>query len=370
MAPSDESDEEKLPRLALAAPKPSPPKRKPARGKAILSGRARAIARTKKHRALSPSEALYIVATEAGFDSVEAYQLDCERQDNIFKAKDQASKNMHMTYVCPLTHGFFLNPVQWGDGHTYEESALKEYMEHQSPPYKSPITKEILLDSEYIPNIALRNALAHAIEAGVLTGGLVDEYKDGLKKREEDAKILAAIKVRAERLDRDALKTLGFVYYHGMYGTKKDAGKAFTTFKKAAELDDSTAMSMYGTMLVDGIGTMPRPSMGMAFVGMAASKGSEHAISLIAHSYQTGTRGFIKNQHEAMRWFSMMASATHKDADTRVRKLCNELFGALIALDQSPRDEEGNDSAGPFTPPYSPRSPEVPTRGLSTPLRF
>ena len=119
--------------------------------------------------------------------------LSCAHLASTVKAKeDLARKNMYMPYVCPLTHGLFLNPVTWGDGQTYEESALKEYMAHQSLPYKSPITKEILVDSDYIPNIALRNALARAIEAGVLTGGLVDEYKDGMKKREKDGEMTLA----------------------------------------------------------------------------------------------------------------------------------------------------------------------------------
>ena len=126
MAPSDDSEEESLP---LSARAPWPPKRRK-RYKAP-AGATKSIAKKKKRAhnrgiGITPSEVKEMLAAEAGFDSVEAYELDCERQNNIVKAKDQASRNMHMTYVCPLTHGFFLNPVQWGDGHTYEESALKE----------------------------------------------------------------------------------------------------------------------------------------------------------------------------------------------------------------------------------------------------
>ena len=359
MAPSDDSEEESLP---LSARAPLPPKW--CKRYKAPAGATKSIAKKKKRahsRGISPSEVREMLAAEAGFDSVEAYEFDRERRNNIVKAKDQASKNMHMTYVCPLTHGFFLNPVQWGDGHTYEESALKEYMAHQSPPYKSPITKEVIADPGYVPNVALRNALAHSIEAGVLTGGLVDEYNDGMKKREEDAKALAAIKVRAERLDKDALKALGFAYYNGSYGLKKDVAKAFPSFKTAAALGDPTAMSMYGQMLVDGMGSQPlRPSMGMAFVGMAAGQGSEHAMYLLAHSYQTGLRGFVRDLDEAKRWYLNMGAAEHKDAGTRLRDIAsnnlqclNDTAGVMPA-----QDGWGDENAGPFSPAYSPRSPE------------
>lgn len=356
MAPSDDSEEESLP-LSARAPWPKPRKRYKA-----PAGATKSIAKKKKRAhnrgvGISPSEVLEQLAAEAGFDSVEAYELDRERQDNVAKAKDQASRNMHMTYVCPLTHGFFLNPVQWGDGHTYEESALKEYMAHQSPPYRSPITKEVIADSEYVPNVALRNALAHSIEAGVLTGGLVDEYNEGMQKREEDAKALAVLKVRAERLDKDALRALGFAYYNGSYGLKKDVEKAFPSFKTAATLGDPTSMSMYGNMIVEGMGSLPpRPSMGMAFVGMAAGQGSEHAMYLIAHSYQTGTRGFVVDMDEAKRWYLMMGSATHKDAgplrdiaSNNLQLLNDDAADAMRAA-----DPWGDENAGP----YSPRSPE------------
>lgn len=358
MAPSDDSEEESLP---LSARAPWPPKR-PKGGKAP-AGATKSIAKKKKRarsRAITPSEVGEKLAAEAGFDSVEAYELDRERRNNIAKAKDQASRNMYMTYVCPLTHGFFLNPVQWGDGHTYEESALRAYMAHQSPPYKSPITKETIADSGYVPNVALRNALAHSIEAGVLTGGLVDEYNDGMKKREEDAKALAAIKVRAERLDKDALKALGFAYYNGSYGLKKDVEKAFPSFKAAAALGDPTAMSMYGQMIADGMGSLPlRTSMGMAFVGMAAGQGSEHAMYLLAHSYQTGMRGFVRDLDEAKRWYLNMGAAEHKDAGAQLRDIASNNLQCLN--DDADAASVPGGWGDPDGVSYSPRSPERPS---------
>jgi hypothetical protein len=372
MAPSDDSEGESLP---LSARAPWPKRRK--RGKAPV-GATKSIAKKKKKAhdrgiPISPSEVLEQLAAGAGFDSVEAYELDRERRDNMVKAKDQANRNMHMTYVCPLTHGFFLSPVQWGDGHTYEESALKEYMAHQSPPYKSPITKEVIADSDYVPNVALRNALAHSIEAGVLIGGLVDEYNEGMKKREDDAKALAAIKERAERLDKDALKALGFAYYNGSYGLKKDVEKAFPSFKTAAALGDPTAMSMYGHMIVEGMGSLPlRPSMGMAFVGMAAGLGSEHAMYLLAQSYQTGLRGFVMDLDEAKRWYLNMGSAAHKDAGTRLRDIASNNLQCLNDAADGVRAQDGggDENAGPFSPAYSPRSPSYSPRSPARSLMY
>jgi hypothetical protein len=62
------------------------------------------------------------------------------------------------SFLCPLTHMPFVDPVVAGDGHTYERSAINKWFRSSN---KSPMTNAQLssLDQEVRPNRALKDAM-------------------------------------------------------------------------------------------------------------------------------------------------------------------------------------------------------------------
>lgn len=338
---------------------------------------------------LLPSEVLKQLAAKGGFDSVEAYERDRDEKNRKVKeialaleakkVKELALKNLLATYTCPLTHALFLKPVLLSDGHTYEEKALKAYLGSTTGYPKSPMTKETMRSPSFVPNVALRNALTHAVEAGLLEGDLVDEYKEAIEQQKKDAKILAVLKERAGRCDAEALKDLGYAHFHGSYGLDVCMAEALDTFRKATQLGNPTAMGMFGFMLVEGKGCSPQLGQGMAYVGMAAGQGSEYACSIMAHAYQTGARGFKADADDAKRWYRMMGSAKHQDAGQEARDLRDKYLAPVEerekasqrnildgeedvpernVIDGGDSDEEEQDQdPGLTSPSYSPTSP-------------
>ena len=104
----------------------------------------------------------------------EARQAEARREKaEAAKAKARAKDNLLKTFTCPLTHALFLDPVQLADGYSYERSAVRAYQRSLSAgqyPGVSPLTKKPLANRNMVPNTALRQAIAHAVEAGHFAG--------------------------------------------------------------------------------------------------------------------------------------------------------------------------------------------------------
>lgn len=60
--------------------------------------------------------------------------------------------------ICPLSKTIFIEPVAASDGHTYEKSALEEFLAQPAEPV-SPKTGEILNRSVIIPNLYIASFL-------------------------------------------------------------------------------------------------------------------------------------------------------------------------------------------------------------------
>jgi len=59
-------------------------------------------------------------------------------------------------FLCPITGELFTDPVVASDGHTYERSAITEWLEsHQT----SPLTRSWLSTTDLQPNFALKSLL-------------------------------------------------------------------------------------------------------------------------------------------------------------------------------------------------------------------
>jgi hypothetical protein len=63
--------------------------------------------------------------------------------------------------VCPISFGIMYEPVIAMDGHSYERTAIEEWIEtrlRKGQPITSPLTND-LMERNVIPNLALRNLI-------------------------------------------------------------------------------------------------------------------------------------------------------------------------------------------------------------------
>lgn len=305
------------------------------------------------------------------------------------KAKARAKDNMLNSFTCPLTHALFLDPVQLADGYTYDRSAARAYL-RSIPTHSngnSPFTKKPLAHRNMVPNTALKQAIAYAVEAELVAGDLVDEYKEGLEKMVRDAATVAKLREGVERRDPDALTDMGIALRWGWYGLDIHADAAVANFKLATDLGHPTAMAHYGNMLLWGVGTPQRSSLAAAHIGMAAAHGSEYGCTMMADAFANGRLDFPIRKTQAVQWYEKAEACTIKDApDTnrnmRVTYLAAERaeqdadradqqaavarFGdgvppEVLVLDTDADDSDSDDDGpalpAPTSPSYSPTSP-------------
>lgn len=276
------------------------------------------------------------------------------------EARQRANENLLKSFTCPLTQSLYIRPVLMADGFTYEEKGARAFL-HSVPsskyPGNSPLTTERLKHDNLEPNLSMRQALAHAVEAGHLAGELVEEYKKNMEVMAQDEAKLAELKAGVDRDDCDALTEMGIALRYGKYSQHIQTECAVGNFKRATELGSTTAMAHYGSMLLGGIGTTQRPSMGAAYIGMAAGQGSEYGCALLAINYSAGQFDFPKSQHQAARWCKMMGSCAFKDAPEELRAQCAAIAREEASREQRESEEPGSDDElayAPVTPSYSP----------------
>lgn len=70
-------------------------------------------------------------------------------------------KQSFPSFVCPITHDIFYDPVLASDGHTYERVAIDEWL--WTGRITSPVTNERLLDGTVHDNVALRNVIGETM---------------------------------------------------------------------------------------------------------------------------------------------------------------------------------------------------------------
>lgn len=65
-------------------------------------------------------------------------------------------------FLCPITHEIMREPVTCTDGYTYEKNAISEWF--MSGKYTSPMTNELLSNTDYVFNADLRKQIFEFIE--------------------------------------------------------------------------------------------------------------------------------------------------------------------------------------------------------------
>ena len=72
------------------------------------------------------------------------------------KQLKEKNKQLKENFICPITMAVMTDPVICLDGHTYERSAIEQWLSTKN---HSPITRQIIPNNSLIPNIVLRNII-------------------------------------------------------------------------------------------------------------------------------------------------------------------------------------------------------------------
>jgi cell division protein FtsB len=72
------------------------------------------------------------------------------------KQLKEKNKQLKENFICPITMAVMKDPVICDDAHTYERSAIKQWLSTNN---HSPITRQIINNNNLIPNIVLRNII-------------------------------------------------------------------------------------------------------------------------------------------------------------------------------------------------------------------
>jgi TPR repeat protein len=116
----------------------------------------------------------------------------------------------------------------------------------------------------------------------------------------------------------EALTNLGLFYDRGE--VRKNSRKAFTFYKRAAELGDPVGQRKVGIGYIEGLGTKRDPTRGMNWFRKAARKGDLEAQYILGSLY-IDDENTKPNKTVARLWLDKAAKRGHKRAKTALKTL-------------------------------------------------
>ena len=96
----------------------------------------------------------------------ETLQESLRRVKNATRRRNAVEKlaSTSDSFMCPIGHELFQDPVVAADGHTYERSKIEEWIRRKGRDVLSPKTLQPLAHTMLIPNHAIKNSMDEAIE--------------------------------------------------------------------------------------------------------------------------------------------------------------------------------------------------------------
>ena len=235
-------------------------------------------------------------------------------------------------HVCPITFELPIDPVTAEDGRVYERCAIEEWFDRQpQPQVKSPVTNEPM-GKRLLLAVQIRNTLTRLVESGVIGGSKADAWKQGMANQAQ----VAALRTKAEAGEAHAMGRLGFSYRDGTRRLKLDLTQSFMWFKRAAELNDVTAMMACGVAYLRGEGVTRSDTRGLVMLGMAAMMGSSYACYVLGRANEKGRYGFDKDPQDATRWYRKMQKCDDSGIYTGDEKRDREIEIAAAWLREHP----------------------------------
>ncbi|EQC28164.1 hypothetical protein SDRG_14121 [Saprolegnia diclina VS20] len=121
------------------------------------------------------------------------------------------------SFVCPITHDVMVDPVVTADGHSYERSAIEEWIRssRETAPggqVTSPVTNLPLRSTQLIPNLALKRSIGeYCTKHNVLPGSPAGSLRSPLRLAVVVPPTLALAPVDLPRIE--ALPQVGYYVY-------------------------------------------------------------------------------------------------------------------------------------------------------------
>ena len=209
--------------------------------------------------------------------------------------------------LCPITQELPIDPVMAEDGRVYDRSAIEQWLatNEKSPHTNEPMGKKLL------PALQVKNVIAKMVESGALSA---DKCEAWTKKLEQE-KMVANTRAIAEAGDVEAMKSVAEWYEEGWYGLAQDSTLSFYWTKRAADLDDPSALYAISRAYRNGKGVPQNPTTAAIFLTQAAMLGCAVANYLIARNYHEGVQGFAKSPSDALHWAKRLQSLSLSEGD-------------------------------------------------------
>mmetsp|Transcript_14067 Transcript_14067/g.41924 ORF Transcript_14067/g.41924 Transcript_14067/m.41924 type:complete len:279 (+) Transcript_14067:286-1122(+) len=242
--------------------------------------------------------------------------LEAERGET--KRLKSAMDGIADDYMCPITQELPVDPVMAEDGKVYERSAIEQWLSKPDQ-QRSPSTGAAM-GSKLLPASQVKNTIETLVKSGAIDGAKAMAWRTKL----ENEKIIADIRAKAEKGDKDAMYQLGSGYDGGLRGLAVNKAEARKWFERGAKARDPRGMGAFGECLVLGIGGPAIPALGLVWASQAAALGSQGGAMLLGAAFLRGKWGVPTDKEQAKFWLRKL-----------VNEACvfdNEVTGASLEL--------------------------------------
>jgi TPR repeat protein len=189
----------------------------------------------------------------------------------------------------------------------YERSAITDWIATGTG--NSPKTNEPM-GPTLLPAPQVKSMIRGMVKSGALTGDKAEAWEAQLAEEE----LVRATRERAEGGDAEAMFSLGRWSFKGSKGLRNDKAEAFRWFQRCADADDQDGLAGLGFCYLGGWGVGKNTTLGMAYMGVAAERGSGLGCYLLGNSFAKGLYDLPKDAKQATKWLRKMQAAWTESA--------------------------------------------------------
>ncbi|KAH8487401.1 hypothetical protein H0E87_026100 [Populus deltoides] len=135
-----------------------------------------------------------------------------------------------------------------------------------------------------------------------------EENKEALKKsRGEDDDVFQILEYQAQKGNAGAMYKIGYFYYFGLRGLRRDHAKALAWFSKAVEKGEPRSMELLGEIYARGAGVERNYTKALEWLTLAAKQQLYSAYNGMGYLYVKGYGVEKKNYTKAKEYFERAA---------------------------------------------------------------
>ncbi|CAB9519360.1 Sel1 domain protein repeat-containing protein [Seminavis robusta] len=236
--------------------------------------------------------------------------------------------------ICPITRELPWVPVVAQDGRTYEKEAIETYFQTQQEkklPIKSPVTNEPI-GAKLLPAPQIKSLIETLIE----NEAFLSDVAEAWNKKVQETKVKEELLQKANDGDCEAMQAVASNYRSGSDSFEKDDSLAYQWYKKSHEAGNVRGTAGLGLALVQGKGVQHCCSMGMVYLTLAATAGSESAAHCMGTIFARGYYGMPVNEKEAIVWLrKSLGDCAYPNMDNSVKGETQRLLDELLASESN-----------------------------------